>query len=210
MKNQFDPARLTVGLAVAMALGNATGCSSGDNGGVAVQGPQYPQGDGGEDGSGTGDDDPAREPVDPDAEPPFQVPNEEARLLPFPVRMHNLAHVTGQSLDHPMYAELYELRYQLGDHDFAEGVAPDLRWSAERMQYWVRGLRSVCSDPQTQAAYAGLLADPRPMMRAAWGRDPVDEEVEAIQQLRGPAVLPADEAMMTCIAVLTALDFVAI
>ncbi len=152
------------------------------------------------------DDDGTQEPGEPES--PFRVPGDEARLLPFPVRMANLAHVTGQTTDHPMYADLLELRYQLGDHDFATGVAPDLRWSAERMQYWVRGLKPVCASTEVAEKYPELLTDPRPMMRQAWGHEPTAEEVEAVADLQNGTV-PADQQfMVTCLAVLTALDFV--
>ncbi|MCH9680359.1 MAG: hypothetical protein K0V04_02910 [Deltaproteobacteria bacterium] len=207
MANRFDPISKSCGMVLGLALAATTGCYNGHDGSV----PAAEADDGGgDDAEPSNADGPSREPASAGNDAPFRVPNEEARLLPFPVRMHNLALVTGQTLEHPMFLELYELRYQLGDHDFAEGVAPDLRWSAERMQYWVRGLKPVCSDPTMQAAYPTLLTDPRPLMRDAWGREPTASEAEALTDLQGPAVLPADQAVMTCIAVLTALDFVSI
>lgn len=159
---------------------------------------------------GANDDGPSREPASDDPAPPFRVPNAEARLLPFPVRMQNLAHVTGHDLEHPMFLELYTQRYLLGDHDFASGVAPDLRWSADKMQAWVRGLEPVCEAAELQAAYPDLLTDPRPMMRQAWGREPTAAEVEALGDLQGDAIALERQFSMTCIAVLTALDFVAV
>ncbi len=192
-------------LLLAVVLTPATGCYSGLDGGSPAA-----DGDGGPADDGANDGDPNREPSVPGSEAPFRVPDEEARMLPFPVRMQNLSHVTGQPLEHPMYLELFELRYQLGDHDFAEGVAPDLRWSAEAMQYWVRGLRPVCADPAMSLAYPDLLTDPRALMRTAWGREPTLNEVEAIGSLQSTTVLPQDHATLTCIAVLTALDFVSI
>ena len=137
-------------------------------------------------------------------------PDDEARLLPFPVRMQNLSHVVGQGLEHPMFLDLYDMRYQLGDHDYASGVASDLRWSAERMQYWVRGLKPVCTSTEMQAAYPDLLTDPRPLMRTAWGHEPSEEEVQSLADLQGGSLPPEDQYMVTCVAVLTALDFVSI
>lgn len=198
--------------ALGLALALASGCYTGVD---AAPG----RGGGGQDGGGGADGADGDEPADggapqePDpAEPtaPFRVPGDEARLLPFPVRLANLAHLTGQPTDHPMFAELLELRYQLGDHDFATGVAPDLRWSSDKMQYWVRGLKPVCASAEMQAAYPDLLTDPRPMMRQAWGHEPAAEEVTALTDLQNGTV-PADQQyLVTCLAVLTALDFVSL
>mgnify|MGYP000228673775 CR=1 FL=1 len=196
-----------------LSLALASGCYSGiDSAPGASAGPAADGGAADGDEPPPADDDGTPQEPDPE-EPtaPFRVPGDEARLLPFPVRMQNLAHLTNQTVDHPMFAELLELRYQLGDHDFASGVAPDLRWSAEKMQYWVRGLKPVCASTEMAAAYPDLLTDPRPMMRQAWGHEPAAEEVEALADIKNDAtVLPADQYMVTCLAVLTALDFVSI
>ncbi len=205
-KRTHSISELLVGL---LAIGLASGCYTGvdahsqqsgddpvrtpDDGGDDAPTPVPPDDDGGE-----------------DPEEPFSVPSDEARLLPFPVRMQNLAHLTGQELDHPMFLELQELRYQLGDHDFASGVAPDLRWSAGKMQYWVRGLKPVCSSAPMQEAFPDLLTDPRPLMRQAWGHEPAAEEVEALADLQGDAVPEDQRFMLTCAAILTSLDFVSI
>ena len=90
------------------------------------------------------------------------------------------------------------------------GVAPDLRWSAEKMQYWVRGLKPVCASAEMAAAYPDLLTDPRPLMRQAWGHEPTAEEADALIDFKNGTGLPEQQFMMTCVAVLTALDFVSL
>ncbi|MCX4247403.1 hypothetical protein [Paraliomyxa miuraensis] len=197
----------TLALILGLCPGLSLGCYSGLD--HAPEGGGDGQADGADDG-GQADEDGGtpQDPAPEGPEAPFRVPADEARLLPFPVRMQNLAHVTGQSLDHPMFLALYDLRYQLGDHDFASGVAPDLRWSSEKMQNWVRGLKPVCQSAEMQQAYPDLLTDPRPLMRQAWGHEPTVEEVEALADLQG--VTPEEQYTVTCIAVLTALDFVSI
>lgn len=195
--------------ALGLALALTSGCYSG------LDGEPQAGDDGAEDGGGPAEGDDGdgpipREPGSEEPEGPFSVPSDEARLLPFPVRMQNLAHVVGQDLEHPMFLELYELRFQLGDHDYASGVASDLRWSAERMQYWVRGLKPVCTSAEMQQTYPDLLTDPRPLMRSAWGHEPADDEVEAILDLQSGELPPEDLYMVTCAAVLTSLDFVSI
>lgn len=195
-----------------LVLALASGCYSGID-----SAPGQSAGAANDGGAADGDESPPADdgtPQEPDPEEPtapFRVPGDEARLLPFPVRMQNLASVTGQTVDHPMFAELLEMRYQLGDHDFASGVAPDLRWSAEKMQYWVRGIKPVCASAEMAAAYPDLLTDPRPMMRRAWGHEPAAEEVEALADIKTDGtVLPEEQFTVTCLAVLTALDFVSL
>lgn len=193
-----------------LTLGLGSGCYSGYSGGPEAADGADAGAPGDGDAGGPGDDDGTT--PDPDAEEPdspFTVPKDEARLLPFPVRMQNLARLTGESLDHPIFLELWNLRYQLGDHDFASGVAPDLRWSAEKMQNWVRGLKPVCTSASMQQAFPDLLTDPRPLMRQAWGHEPADDEVEALGDLDAE-VPPEEQYMVTCVAVLTALDFVSV
>ena len=46
----------------------------------------------------------------------------------------NLAAVTGQKLDPPMFLELWERRFALGDHDDSQLYTADLKWSPERME----------------------------------------------------------------------------
>lgn len=198
---------LTLALCPLLASGCYSGLSDGAKGGGADGGDAADAGDAADPDAG---DEASQEPSPEDPGVPFRVPTEEARLLPFPVRMQNLAGVTGQPLEHPMFLELVELRFQLGDHDFASGVAPDLRWSAEKMQYWVRGLKPVCSSAEMAAAYPDLLTDPRPLMRKAWGHEPSAEEVDALADLQDGTVPAEGQFVVTCLAVLTALDFVSI
>jgi hypothetical protein len=199
---------LSLALCPALLVGCYAGVNDAPKGNGGAEGGDAA--DAGEAGDGGADDGTPQQPDPEDPQPPFRVPGDEARLLPFPVRMQNLARITGQTLDHPMFLELMELRFQLGDHDFASGVAPDLRWSAEKMQYWVRGLKPVCASTEMAAAYPDLLTDPRPLMRQAWGHEPTSEEAEALVDFKDGTVLPEQQFMMTCVAVLTALDFVSL
>jgi len=209
MANRIHETMLVLLLAPALAGGCYSGLDQAPKGGAGGDGGDAAEGgDAGD--AGQDDDGTPQEPTPEEPTAPFRVPGDEARLLPFPVRMQNLAHVTGQTIDHPMFAELMELRFQLGDHDFASGVAPDLRWSAEKMQYWVRGIKPVCASTEMAAAYPDLLTDPRPLMRQAWGHEPAAEEVEALNDIKAGAVLPEQQFMVTCVAVLTALDFVSL
>jgi hypothetical protein len=169
--------------------------------------------DGADDGDGDGADDAAGEtegePGEPDGEAPFTVPGEEVDMLPFPVRMNNLSAVTGATLTHPIFFQLYDLRYQLGDHDYSNLQSPDLRWSPQKMQNWVKGLIPVCDSVVMQAKYPDLVADPAPLIQAAFGRDPVATDLEPLQDIATATYDDATKYRLTCITVLSSLEFVA-
>jgi hypothetical protein len=166
---------------------------------------------GGDDVADPGDDgdDPPPDPDEPAPEAPFEVPNAEVEVLPFHVRIQNLAAVAGVKTDHPMFLGLYAKRYQLGDHDFATGVAPNLKWTPEHMEAWVKGLRPYCDDPAFQARYPELATDPTALVRAAFARDPDGEELAAFADVTAGQIDGAGRHRMVCLAVLTSLDFVA-
>jgi len=174
-------------------------------------------GDGEDDGAddGVGDDadggEPQRTPTDqpPGFENPFEVPQDEVELLPFHVRAQNLATLAGQTKDHPMFAELYERRYQLGDHDYSQNFAPDLRWSSDKMSVWVVAMKPVCDDPVFQAKYPTLVNDPTPFVQAAFARDPTEDELQAFADVQSGLTDTALRYRMVCLAVLTSLEFVA-
>lgn len=213
-KNHF---RIGVAFLGAFAL---AGCYSGidaprgngqaDGGADAADGADGADGaDDGDDGDGS--DDQANQMPDDDgpAEDPFLVPGEEVDMLPFPARMNNLSAVTGATLTHPIFFALYDLRYQLGDHDFSNLQAPDLRWSPQKMQNWVKGLIPVCDSVVMQAKYPDLVADPTPLIRAAFGRDPLPTDLEPLQDIASSTQDDATKYRLTCITVLSSLEFVA-
>ncbi len=206
--------RLFVVPALAALL--TSGCYSGVD--LQVGGLGLPE-DGLDDGSppgATGDAPEPDAPTDDDADPPddepepvedpFEVPSHEVRLLPFGVRMNNLARLLEVEQDHFVFDELYTRRTMLGDHDYANGVAPDLSWSPTKMSVWVKGLVPVCNSAQWLARYPNLSADPAPLLREVLAREPDADELAAYQELATNAENP-DE--LTCLAALSSLDFVA-
>jgi hypothetical protein len=199
-------------ISASVALG---GCYSGltDNGrpGAAGQDDGLDDGADGVPGDDAGDDGPAAADGadDEPGDDPFVVPNQEVTLLPFPVRMQNLSALTGATLTHPIFFELYDLRHQLGDHDYSQLVAPDLRWSPQKMQNWVRGLIPVCDSTVVRAKYPDLVADPTPLVRDAFGRDPTANDLAPLQDIADSSQPDATKYQLTCLAVLSSLDFVA-
>ena len=162
-----------------------------------------------DDGPGdTADPDP--EPNDPPDDPadPFQIPIDEVELLPFHVRAQNLVTLSGQTADHAMFTELYARRYQLGDHDYANGIAPDLRWSSQKMETWVVALKPICDDPAFQAMDPTLVNDAAPLVRAAFARDPNADELQAFADVQSGITDTALRYRMVCLTVLTSLEFV--
>ncbi|MBL4688770.1 MAG: hypothetical protein JKY37_29545 [Nannocystaceae bacterium] len=145
----------------------------------------------------------------PEPEAPFELPNDEVTLLPFPVRMTNLALVVGVSVDNPVFDTAFQLRILLGDHDYSQQAAPDLRWTADRMYHWVRALAPICNSQLLTSKYPDLAADPSALMRAAYGRDPSPEEVDAIVEIAVAPLPVPDRSKLACLAVLSSLDFVA-
>lgn len=208
----------TILLLGAFALG---GCYSGidaprSDGEPVGGGPGAADGGGADGGDGADDDGAgATDPVPSDDDSggddaaPFEVPGDSIDMLPFPVRMNNLSAVTGAALTHPIFTELYNLRYQLGDHDYATLHSPDLRWSSQKMQNWVKGLLPVCDSSVMQAKYPGLVDDPAPLFRAAFGRDPVAADTAPLDDIRSSTYDDATKYRLSCLSVLSALEFVA-
>ena len=197
-----------------LALFGVTACYNGlDPNGFAGGGgpPSRDSNAAGADGGGGegGEGDPSGEPDDPEPESPFEVPQSEVHLLPFHVRMANLVAVAGVPESHVMFDQIRAKRYQLGDHDYANGVAPDLDWNADRMETWVKAVKPVCNDPEFQARYPGLASDVTPLARAAYGRDPTPEETRAFDDVKMGQLDGAGQYRMVCLAVLSSLEFVA-
>jgi hypothetical protein len=194
------------------ALLASVGCYTGTDGKAGGAPARDTAGGGGaEAGPGEGDDGDAGSDDGgvPDDVVPFEVPISEVQLLPFHVRMANLVTVAGVPSDHAMFGQLWAKRFQLGDHDYANGVAPDLDWNADRMEQWVKAIKPVCDDPLFQARYPELASDVTKLVRAAYGRDATDEELQAFDDVKLGQVDGAGQYRMVCLAVLTSLEFVA-
>lgn len=182
----------------------------GDDGiGDAGEGPQGDDGDAPDDdgpGSPDGDDE---DPEPAEDEDPFELPGTEARLLPFHVRMTNLANIVGVEKDHFIFDELYTRRIQLGDHDFSGNIAADLAWNAQKMGVWVKSLEPVCTSVQFRERYPSISADPTPLLQQVMARDPDAEELEGYAAVIAGAPDTTTADLLTCYAALSSLEFVA-
>jgi hypothetical protein len=198
-------------LVVASAVGCYSGLDSngsppslGDDGGAADD--DGPTRDDAGEGEGGGE---GGSPNEPEPDPPFELPAEEVELLPFHVRLANLERVTGLPEEHFAFTELLRQRHLLGDHDYAAGIAPDLHWAPQKMQVWVKGLIPVCDSVEFKAKYPDLLEDPSSLVQAAFGRDPTDAELEGLGELAAEVPDLDMRYRMTCLSVVSSLEFVA-
>lgn len=193
---------------IALPGNDSAGGTPSDSGDSAEDSSGDPSGDpssggSGDDPSGGGDDPPDEEPS------PFHVPEDEVRLLPFHVRARNLAEVVGVTEDHSMFTQLRATRYQLGDHDYANGIAPDLRWDAQKMQVWVKAMIPVCDSAEFKDRYPDLLTDPTALLQQVYGRQPTDDEITAYDDVMVADATPDVQYQLACASILSSLEFVA-
>ncbi|HUS64630.1 MAG TPA: hypothetical protein VMZ28_08820 [Kofleriaceae bacterium] len=148
--------------------------------------------------------------LDPDDRPAFESGKNAVELLPYGVRLARVAGVLGVTTDDPALAEMRERHLELGDHDFASGVRPNLTWTSSRMSSWVAALMPVCQSEAMRALYPALPADADDLMAAAYGRPATADDLAAIDE--GLADVPLDDEeryMATCLAILSSAEFVA-
>lgn len=134
-------------------------------------------------------------------------------LLPFDVRLAKVAKVAGVGIDDPILATLIARRFDLGDHDYAKGIKPDLTWSAARIGAWVKALKPVCASPAMKARYATLATGANELdtfFLAAYGRNATPEDRAAIDETVAKTALDSEsQYQVSCLAILTSLEFVA-
>jgi hypothetical protein len=148
--------------------------------------------------------------IDPDDRPAFESGRSQVELLPYNIRLSRVAAVLGVTTDDPALAEMRERHLELGDHDFASGVRPNLTWTSSRMTAWVAALMPVCQSEAMRALHPSLPAGAAALMEAAYGRPVTPDDQAAIDE--GLADVPIDDEeryMATCLAILSSAEFVA-
>jgi hypothetical protein len=142
--------------------------------------------------------------------PAFEVPKGQVELLPFRVRLARIAQVAGVTTDDPMLAEIQGRAAELGDHDFATGVRPNLAWTAARMSTWINALKPVCTSEAFRARYPDLGEDPSALIAAAWGRPATEADLADVEAaLDGAAIDSEERTQAVCFAVLSSVELVA-
>ncbi len=209
MTRRRSPIALGTGLA-ALLLAGALGCSGTITEGQEPSAPGAPRPDGTKtppapDGTKT---DPGAPASAAGPEAPFAVVRETLRLLPFDTRLNRLAMVVGVPTTDKLLEAVRARRLELGDQDVGKGVTPDPSWSPTRMTLWVRLMRPICQSGQIAMKYPTLRTDPSPLIAAAYGRPAEPADVDAVKS--GLAGAPdASRAELTCLAILSSVEFVA-
>ncbi len=143
-------------------------------------------------------------------EDPFTLDRSNVKLLPFRVRFNRLQQLAGLKADDPAFAVLLARRYELGDYDYANGVNPDLTWTASRISVWIAAILPVCRSSAMLARFPKFPADLPALLTAAYGVVPDADKLADYEVLLGDASI--DEATRrdsVCVTALTALEFVA-
>jgi len=143
--------------------------------------------------------------------PGFTIERNEVRLLPFHVRMEKLSRVTGLAKDDPLFDEIWAHRYDLGDHNYGQGVGPDLSWNASKMSVWVESLRPVCNSEAIATRFPSLPENVGDLLASAYGRPAAAEDLADFQAVVNEVQLDdAARYESVCLAVLTSSEFVAL
>jgi hypothetical protein len=106
----------------------------------------------------------------------IELPPERLQLLPFEVRLKRLAAAIELPASDPVFDGLRSRATDLGAHDFANGVAPDLAWTGRRLSVWIEGIAPVCADQRVRARYADWAASLDAFALRAWGRPATRED----------------------------------
>lgn len=155
------------------------------------------------------DDDDDDEPAPP-AYDPFDLDRTNIKLLPFRVRFNKLQALLGLPAADPVFDVLRARRYELGDHDYAAGIVPDLTWNAARISVWIAAMLPVCRSPAMHARFPAFPDALDDLMAAAYGTTVAPAQLADYEDLLGDASLDDAARYDTiCASVLTALEFVA-
>ena len=190
--------------------------TSGCVGSVSIDGePDRPRRDTttpGEDPAAPAGDDTVATPEAPvaDLSPAFEASPERVKLLPFRARRARLVHLTGLPSDDPVFETLDHYRYELGDHDYANGLRPDQNWTAQRISTWVRAILPICSHASLAARFPDFPDQPDAFVLSAYGRRATaDDRATLTESLDGLDLDRDATARAACVALLSTTEFVA-
>lgn len=143
--------------------------------------------------------------------PAFDSSREAVTLLPFDVRLRRVADAVGVATDDALLADLRDARLELGAHDYAAGIPPDLTWSARRMTRWARALRPVCDSSAFRERYPNLRDSMESFTLAAYGRRATPADYEAYDAALEDAGTLSEDAVYRamCIGLLSSTELVA-
>jgi hypothetical protein len=136
--------------------------------------------------------------------PEVMLPAERLQLLPFEVRLKRLAAAVEVPVTDAVFNGLRSRATDLGAHDFANGVAPDLAWTARRIATWVEGLLPVCADARVRSRYANWSTSLDAFALKAWGRAATSEDRADVVPAQG--ITDAEAWRATCVSLLSSVE----
>jgi hypothetical protein len=143
-------------------------------------------------------------PAPPSGRPEVELPVERLQLLPFEVRMKRLAAAVELPVNDGVFSALRARATDLGAHDFANSVAPDLAWTAARIATWVEGLLPVCADARVRSRYANWSTSLSGFALRAWGRAATSEDRAEVVAAQG--LSDAEAWRVTCVSLLSSAE----
>lgn len=139
----------------------------------------------------------------------YEFRRDQLSVLPFRIRLAKVANVLGVTTDHPALEQLRVNHLELGDHNFAGGIAPDKTWTASRVSNWVKALRPVCNSAEMKALYPSFTDKLDDFTLAAFGRYASPDDLAAVQDATTAfAADPASGHLTVCLAFLASAEFV--
>jgi hypothetical protein len=132
------------------------------------------------------------------------LPVERLQLLPFEVRMKRLAAAVELPANDAVFAALRARATDLGAHDFANGVAPDLAWTAGRIATWVEAVLPVCADARVRSRYANWSTSLGAFALKAWGRAATNDDRAELVPAQG--LTDAEAWRATCVSLLSSAE----
>jgi len=136
--------------------------------------------------------------------PEVLLPAERLQLLPFDVRLKRLAAAVELPVSDAVFNSLRGRATDLGAHDFANGVAPDLAWTARRIATWVEGVLPVCADSRVRSRYANWSSSLDAFALEAWGRAATSDDRADLVPAQG--LTDAEAWRATCVSLLSSAE----
>lgn len=148
-------------------------------------------------------------PFDSEWAPAFSVEaSREVRLLPFDVRMNKLANLAGVEITDPVLDQLATNRVLLGGDSYAQGVSEDPLWNATKIAAWVDALQPYCESDALRNRFPNLASDATAFATEAYARRVSQKDAASLHETFSELSAERRETL-TCLAVLSSLEFVA-
>lgn len=137
----------------------------------------------------------------------FALTKSDLKILPFHVRFNRLKILTALSENHNAFKEILVNKYLLGEYNFSQKLFPMLSWNTSTQELWIKGLLSICKDPEVKARYGNDAEGALKLMAAALGRETDKAEKEALRD-ETKTFSPPQAFEIGCLASLSSLEFV--